>query len=214
MSVQLANEIRDNGVEQIGRYYSQYRAYAYNVSDPENRGRITVKCPEIYGSNNESNFCECIGIAGLNGGGIIAMPKSGDMVYVSFMYGDINFPVWTGGGWADNELPTSFSNITIFTKGGGRIDVGDNDVTITCNSTKVIVKKNGTVSVDAKQIKLGENADQFSVKGNELNNFLTELLTKVIPTYIVAGTNLLPPPTIAATLLKLPNLLSKVVSLK
>lgn len=213
MSVALVNVIRDNGIEQIGRYYAQYLAFADNVTDLENRGRITVKCQEVYGDHS-SAWCEYVGIAGLSGGGIISMPKKGDVVYIRFMQGDINYPVWIGGVWGQNELPSSISNITIFTKGGGRVDVGDNDVTITSQGAKVIVHNNGTVSIDAKQITLGENADQFAVKGQELTKFLTELLTTVLPTYIVAGTNLLPPPTIAETLTKLPKLLSKVVSLK
>jgi hypothetical protein len=210
---ELANDIQDNGLEHLGRYYGSYLAKVVDVNDPEERGRITVMCAEAYG-DHESPFCECQGISSLNASGIVCMPKKDDLVYISFKNGRINEPIWNGGTWSDNELPKDLSNITIFTEGGARIDLKDTGVVIQSKKSIVTVHNDGTVTIEADTIKLGKNASEAGVLGNELVSYLTKFISSTLLTYTASGVPLAPPPTIANDVLGLNKLLSKVVSLK
>lgn len=210
---ELANDIQDNGLEHLGRFYGSYLAKVVDVNDPEQRGRITVMCAEAYG-DHESPFCECQGISSLNASGIVCMPKVDDLVYISFKNGLINDPIWTGGTWSDNELPKDLSNITIFTEGGARVDLKDTGVVIKSKKSIVTVHNDGTVTIEATTIKLGKDANEAAVKGNELVNYLTKFISTTLLTYTASGVPLAPPPTITNDVLGLNKLLSKVVSLK
>jgi hypothetical protein len=212
-ATEFSNDIQDNGLEHLGRYYGSYLAKVVDANDPESRGRITVMCAEAYG-DHESPFCECQGISSLNASGIVCMPKVDDLVYISFKNGRINEPIWNGGTWSDNELPKDLSNITIFTEGGARVDLKDSGVVIKSKKSIVTVHNDGTVTIEADTIKLGKNASEAAVKGNELVNLITKLLTVILPTYSNSGGPLIPPPSISTEVTGLNKLLSKVVSLK
>ena len=118
------------------KFYGKYRALITDINDPENRGRIRVRCPKILG-NSKSPWCEpCIPFA-YDGGGDFAVPKVGEFVWVEFEEGDPNYPIYTGGLWSKNSVPKLDPDSRI----------------IEWNGAKILFK-NGTVYVNGVDILL------------------------------------------------------------
>lgn len=75
----------------MDRLYGKYRAVVKETNDPENRGRIKVECPSVYGQGNLSNWClPCFPF------GFFAVPPKNSLVWIEFEEGSKNNPIWTG----------------------------------------------------------------------------------------------------------------------
>lgn len=100
------------GLEYYHRYYSMYPGVVRDNKDPQMRGRIKVELPTILGKGRiHSDFAEphSFRITGLNHGEFFP-PYIGDVVDVWFENGDLNYPVYKGGSYANKELPKDFQN--------------------------------------------------------------------------------------------------------
>ena len=71
------------------RFYGLYHGLVMDTNDPQNRGRIQVQVPQVTGSaiTDWTDVCS-------NGGNIVPLP--GETVWVTYIAGDPNFPVWMG----------------------------------------------------------------------------------------------------------------------
>lgn len=111
---QLIDNIRTFGMEKVfRRYYSIYRAEVVDNEDEEERGRIQVKVPSLFGENLPLPEWACpkdFRAAG-TGKGEFYVPDVGDYVYVEFENGDPRFPVYSGGWHAKEELDPDFAYI-------------------------------------------------------------------------------------------------------
>ena len=89
------------------KYYGIYPSFCALNKDPEQRGRIKVKCPEILGGSTLSAWCEpCVNVAYDNGGDFY-IPVINEGVWIMFIDGDVNKPVWIGGWWQQSKTPLS-----------------------------------------------------------------------------------------------------------
>ena len=70
------------------RFYGIYKGICVDNADPLNLGRITVQVPQVTGSavSNWVDTCN-------QGGGLAVV---GGTVWIMYMGGDPNFPVWMG----------------------------------------------------------------------------------------------------------------------
>ena len=90
-------------------YYGIYQGVVSNVKDPEKRGRIKVKCPDLLGDETESAWCEpCVPVCYDNGGDF-CMPEVKETVWLMFIAGDVNRPVWLGNWWQEKMTPLGSS---------------------------------------------------------------------------------------------------------
>jgi hypothetical protein len=71
------------------RFYGIYQGLVVDNQDPEGRGRVTVQVPQVTGQAVTDWVDVC------NTGGVIS-PNPGDAVWVMYIAGDPNFPVWMG----------------------------------------------------------------------------------------------------------------------
>lgn len=91
------------------RYFGKHRGYVVDNQDPDNRGRIKVQIPSILGSASTGWALPCLPFAGYNQG-LFTLPSIGAAVWIEFEGGDLNFPIWTGGFWANpSDLPEEVS---------------------------------------------------------------------------------------------------------
>ena len=177
------------------RYFGKYRGTVTDNNDPTQRGRIKVKVPAVLG-DLESWAMPCLPYAG-NIMGSYAMPENGSGVWVEFEAGDPSYPVWTGGFWADNELPqneqgtTASPDLKIFRSKEGLMITfddsgkvitlsdrnGNNILTIDAQQGKIRINGNIKVVVEAPKIELVENSAHPLVFGDDLLQFLTTLVT-------------------------------------
>ena len=95
-------------------FYGKYRATVTETYDGrtcggsgrgrENRGRIKVGCPAVYGTS-ESPWCEPLWGYCFDGHGDFVMPEAGDCVYIEFEEGNPNLPIWSGAWVGKNMTP-------------------------------------------------------------------------------------------------------------
>jgi hypothetical protein len=80
-----------------------------DVADPEQRGRIKIKVPSIFGEQELSQWVLPISnpLSGPQSGAFFP-PYVGDVVMVMFDHGDLDYPFYIGGFWAQGELPEAF----------------------------------------------------------------------------------------------------------
>ena len=94
------------------KYYGMYQAIVTNIQDPEKRGRIKVKCPRVL-HEAESAWCDPLVTVAYDNGGDFCIPTKDEAVWVQFIEGDVNKPVYLGGWWSKNKTPlgNNYENI-------------------------------------------------------------------------------------------------------
>ncbi len=191
-------------------YFGKYRGVVIDNNDPLNRGRIKVNVPGVLG-NMESWAMPCLPYTG-NGVGSYVMPEAGSGVWVEFEAGDVSFPIWSGGFWADTELPQNEEGTTaspwlkIFRTAGGIMATfddlrkiitlsdqnGRNMLSIDVERGCIRINADTSVILEAPQIELAENSTHPLVFGDDLLNYLSQLVilfnTHVHPGGATGGT--------------------------
>ncbi len=184
---QLAQHVRS-------RYYGKYRGLVTDNNDSTHRGRVKVRVPAVL-DELEIWAMPCLPYAG-NNVGLYAVPEPDAGVWVEFEGGDPSFPIWVGGFWADNELPKDESgneaspSLRMFrTEKGIQISFNDSDEKITLSDSdgsnfltievqqgKIKLQATAKVVVEAPQIELVENATHPLVFGDDLLQYLNQLV--------------------------------------
>lgn len=179
------------------RYFGKYRGLVKENNDPENLGRIKAQVPEVLGEDITSEWAlPCSTYSG-DGVGQFMIPPIDAGVWIEFEAGDVSRPIWSGCWWASNELPKDNSGAAatpplkiIRTEQGLMLTMDDNGQTITLSDkdgrnmlkievTQGLVTLQGTtkVVVEAPQIELVRNATHPVVFGDNLLQYLNQLVT-------------------------------------
>jgi uncharacterized protein involved in type VI secretion and phage assembly len=179
------------------RYFGKYRGLVKDNNDPENLGRIKAQVPEVLGEEIISEWAlPCSPYSG-DGVGQFMIPPIDAGVWIEFEAGDVSRPIWSGCWWARNELPRDNSGTPatqplkiIRTEQGLMITMDDGGKTITLSDengrnmlkievTQGLVTLQGTtkVVVEAPQIELVKNATHPVVFGDNLLQYLNQLVT-------------------------------------
>jgi hypothetical protein len=191
------------------RFFGKYRGLVTDNNDPTNRGRVKVQVPAVL---NELDVwaMPCVPFAGSNVG-IYTMPLVDSAVWVEFEGGDPSYAIWTGGFWADGQLPKNEKDTEatpplrmIRSEKGLMITFDDdaevltlsdssgiNIITIDIQASEIKVKANLKVVVEAPLIELVEGAAHPLVFGDNLLQFLNQMVqtfnTHMHPGELVAG---------------------------
>jgi len=188
------NELLEQQTANRTRYYGKYRGLVRDNNDPTQRGRIKVAVPAVIG-DNEVWALPCVPYTGSNTGTYF-MPNVGAAVWVEFEAGDASLAIWTGGFWADDELPKTEQDNTsgpslkiIRTEKGLLISFNDDDdkltisdaagnniLTLESNEGKIRIEAATKVVVEAPQIELVENSTHPLVFGDDLLQYLNNLV--------------------------------------
>jgi hypothetical protein len=215
--------------------YGKYRGLVKDNNDPTSRGRVKVTIPAV--SNDlEVWAMPCLPYAG-NNVGVFTIPEPGAGVWIEFERGDPSFPIWTGGFWADNEVPQDQTGSgakpslrIIRSQTGLMVSFNDDSQILTLSDSDgsnimTIEVQGGTIKlqaatkvvVQAPQIQLVEDSTHPLVFGDNLLEYLNQMVqiysTHTHPGELAAGvlpvTPMIPvPPMPPAT----PDLLSLTVT--
>jgi hypothetical protein len=93
---------------QSEKYYGKYRATVVNNVDPEQKGRLMLMVPDVYGLIPSSWAEPCVPLAGPPGPpmGVYMVPPIGAGVWAEFEHGDPNKPIWVGCRWGmPSDIP-------------------------------------------------------------------------------------------------------------
>jgi hypothetical protein len=177
------------------RYFGKYRGLVTDNDDPTRRARVKVRVPAVL-QDVEVWAMPCLPYTG-NGVGTHWVPEPGAGVWVEFEAGDPSFPIWTGGFWADDELPKneqgtvakpstriirSETGLMLSLDDEGKVitlsdEDGSNLITIEVLPGKIKIKGTAKVVVEAPQIELVENATHPLVFGDNLLTYLNQIVT-------------------------------------
>lgn len=201
--------MNDQAIEQLldwvrNHYFGKYRGTVTDNGDSTNRGRLKVHVPAVLG-DLEVWAMPCLPYAG-NNVGVFMIPESGAGVWVEFEGGDPSYPIWTGGFWADSELPqdntgsAATTSLRIIRSQQGLMVAldddaqvitvsdsnGDNVITIDSMQSQITIQGNMKTVVDAPQIELVANSTHPLVFGDNLLEYLTQLVT-LLQTHVHPG---------------------------
>jgi len=152
------------------KYWGKYRGTVSSNADPESRGRVQVKVPDVLGEQDSTWALPCVPYAG-NKVGLFLVPPEGALVWVEFEQGDPDYPIWTGCFWSQDDVPDGAgdadvkmlktdvgtvtiddsddqSSITIQTSGGLKIVMDSNGISISSNDSQKIVLSDDSVSIN------------------------------------------------------------------
>ncbi|MFI0848334.1 phage baseplate assembly protein V [Mesorhizobium sp. IMUNJ 23232] len=146
------------------RHFGKYPGVVKDNVDPLKSGRVEVEIPTVLGAQRVWAL-PCVPYVGKGGLGFHAIPDTGCNVWIEFIAGDRNHPIWTGCFWPENALDTadampgvkfwkttSFTiridddqgELTIESAAGGKITISPTEISIeapsinqTCGSRKV-----------------------------------------------------------------------------
>ncbi len=178
------------------RFYGKYRGVVDDNQDPLNLGRIKARVPEVLEDVATGWALPCVPYAG-DGIGTYMVPPEGSRVWIEFEAGDVSRPIWTGCCWIEGQLPQDHNStpavpslkivrteqglIATFDDQGQTITLSDgngrNFVTIEVQRGLVKIQGSTKVVVEAPQIELVENATHPVVFGDQLLQYLNQLVS-------------------------------------
>jgi uncharacterized protein involved in type VI secretion and phage assembly len=93
-------------------YFGKYRGSVANNIDPQQKGRLQVRVPAVYGTDTLNWALPCVPFAG-NGEGLYLIPDIGANIWVEFEAGNIDAPIWSGCFWGEGECPGQMPQVKI-----------------------------------------------------------------------------------------------------
>jgi uncharacterized protein involved in type VI secretion and phage assembly len=178
------------------RFYGKYRGTVASIDDPVNRGRIQAHVPEV-GADVSTYWAEpCVPYAG-EGVGLFMIPPVGTGVWIEFEAGDLSRPIWTGCWWGRDQPPRDNSGsaatppkkiirseqgLTVALDDDGQTitvsdDGGSNMLEIKVQQGQITIKGATKAVVEAPQIELVENSSHPLVFGDQLLQYLNQVVS-------------------------------------
>lgn len=162
-------------MSETGAFLGKYRGLVTHNNDPQKRGRLRVKVPDVLSDNESGWALPCLPYAG-NQVGLYTIPPVNASVWVEFEQGDPDFPIWSGCFWEDGQWPNQLADLKnkVFKTEMCTITLANQDgsngeITIETNSgTRITLSENGIEIVDGKGGSVTLKSSQFSVNQGAL----------------------------------------------
>lgn len=158
-------------------------------------GRVKAQVPEVLGKVETGWALPCAPYSG-DGSGAYTVPEPGTGVWIEFEAGDVSRPIWSGCWWGESKLPKDNGGtmatpmvkvirsekglMVTLDDGGQTIHVSDengkNVLEIQVQAGKITVKGAIKAVVEAPQIELVENATHPVVFGDQLLQYLNQIV--------------------------------------
>ncbi len=181
--------------QQASRHYGKCRGLVTDNQDPKGLGRLRARVPEILGTEETGWALPCAPYAG-DGSGLFAVPAPGAGVWIEFESGDVSRPLWSGCWWGANQVPANEQAtpatppVKILRSEQGllvaldddaqTITVSDGDgrnlVTIKAQQGQITIQATTMVVAEAPQIELVQGAPHPLVFGDNLLQYLNQLV--------------------------------------
>ena len=159
--------------------FGLYRAKVSNIEDPEQRGRIKVVCPEVIGVNVESAWCDpCVNVA-YDKGGDFCIPALDEFVWIAFIAGDPNKPVYLGGWWKKESVPKDtydeLDNYRIIKYSNDRVIMQEDKILIEVEEEKT----RATLTDDSITLEVGDKLTRATLEEDTITFEVGELQSRV-----------------------------------
>jgi hypothetical protein len=180
----LLERLAEEGLERAFKlYYGSYRAYVFDSNDPQDMGRLKLIIPVISKDKPLQKWAyQKDRYSGKNYGSW-NIPEKGEMVWVEFEYGNLNYPIWTYGYHGKNELEKEWANPQhkwFKTPDGFYIRYKSDEKVfelVLPNGQKLVIKDNISLVTEGK-IFLGklEEAAEPALLGDKTEEALNEIM--------------------------------------
>lgn len=178
------------------RHYGKYRGLVSDNADPQNRGRIKARVPEILHDVDTGWALPALPYSGPNQGAWTIPPQDAG-VWIEFEAGDVSRPIWSGCWWGDGQRPKTEGGTdatpaikVLRTENGLMLAMDDDGKTISVSDEngsnilkievqpgKITIKGASKAVVEAPRIELVESSSHPVVFGDDLLQFLNQLVT-------------------------------------
>jgi hypothetical protein len=178
------------------RHYGKYRGRVTDNQDPRNLGRLRARVPEVLGEVETGWALPAFPYSG-DGEGSYTVPPPDAGVWIEFEAGEVSRPIWSGAWFGDNQLPKDGAGagatpdlkilrgakglhlaiddaVQTITISDGN---GSNLVVVKGQDKQVRVQATTKVIVEAPQIELVDGATHPLVFGDNLLQYLNQLVT-------------------------------------
>lgn len=166
----ILDTLSSGGLEAIGRYYSIYQGIVIDNQDPTGVNRLKVVCANILGgitfwASPRNQY------GGNNEGFKYLPPAINDVVYITFMDGDLSNPLWEYRGWFNGKASPMLSdpNVMGFSTRGNNFTTLDDETgdIYTCFQGNGIHIYGGNNQIQAKGIQQIDGKDGLILAGGE-----------------------------------------------
>ncbi|MGH6612684.1 phage baseplate assembly protein V [Sphingomonas sp.] len=147
------------------RFFGKYRGVVTANTDPESRGRLQVRVPEVRGDSVTEWALPASPYAG-SSVGFFAVPPVGANVWVEYEGGNLQVPIWAGCFWADGEIASADAAPEIMflktAQASIRIDNNAGEVKIMIQGTTITLTSS-EAKIGSPQITLSANGAQVQL---------------------------------------------------
>lgn len=213
------------------RFFGKFRGRVTDNQDPQNVGRIKAQVPDVLREVETGWALPAAPYAG-NGVGVYTIPAVDANVWIEFEAGDVSRPIWTGCFWGTGKLPkdetaaatspdkkiirTEQGLLLSFDDGGKTIALSDSNgrnlIKFQVNQGQIKMQAATKVVVEAPQIELVQNATHPLVFGDNLLQYLNQLVamfnSHIHPGETLFGLPITPAPPVPPFPPATPSLLS------
>ena len=173
-----------------GRYWGKYRGTVTDNGDPDNLGRVKAKVPQLLDDTELGWALPAFAYGGKSEQGLFAVPDVGAQVWIEFEGGDLSFPIWTGTWYTSGSVPesakpaqkvwkTQSGHKLVLDDDAGSIAITDsNNNTVTMDGSQIAITAGGAtkIVIDATTIEIVANAQHPLVFGDQLLQFLSQMV--------------------------------------
>jgi len=199
-------------VERVeSRYFGKYRGQVTDNNDPDNLGRLKAKVPRVLGDEESGWALPAFCYGGASEQGFFAVPDIGAGVWIEFEGGDLSYPIWSGTWYTSGAIPESAQppQKVLKTKSGHKIvldddqgsltitDSNDNSIAMDNQSIRITAGGATQIVIDAQQIQLVNGASHPLVFGDQLLQYLTQMV-QIYQTHMHPGQTAGPVPVTPA----------------
>ena len=158
----LVVEVAEN---QRTRTFGKYRGLVEDVDDPLGRGRIRARVPAVFHDHVSPWAMPCVPFAGPDHG-LVLLPEVGDGVWIEFEGGDTARPIWSGGWWADDQLPSpGGARVRLWKTTAGHQVVLDEDA----DEIRLVHPGGAQVVLGSREVTISLGTQQIKISESEIN---------------------------------------------
>jgi type VI secretion system (T6SS) baseplate-like injector VgrG len=191
MSTSYVDEVIARLIQRTeGRYYGKYRGQVTDNNDPDNLGRVKAKVPRLLHDEETGWALPAFIYGGASDQGFFAVPDVGAGVWIEFEEGNLSKPIWSGTWFTSGDIPesahpgkkvlkTKSGHKLVLDDDGGSVEITDsngNTVAMDSSTVKVAAGNAVKVVIDAPQIELVENSTHPVVFGDDLLQYLQQIV--------------------------------------
>ena len=189
--MQMTDELLTRLVERMeNRHYGKFRGIVTDNADPDNLGRVKAKVPRLLAEEEIGWALPAFPYGGASEQGFFAVPDVDAGVWIEFEEGNLSYPIWSGTWYKSDSIPesaqpgqkiwkTKSGHKIILDDDAGTVEITDsngNSIQMDSSVVKISAGNATKVVVDAPQIELVDSASHPLVFGDNLLQYLNQLV--------------------------------------